>query len=1407
MNNLAATYRLQFRKEFSFKDLKKIIPYLQKLGVSTIYASPVFKSTSGSSHGYDGVNPNQIDPEIGTEQDLLDVSGILKENQMSWLQDIVPNHMAFHSENPWLMDVLEKGMQSLYLPFFDIAWNSRLYHGKLMVPFLSADLDEILENDQVALKYQSSRLVIRYEEAVFPLNPQAYLLVLDTPEMLSNQSLAQIVSQIGALNQEQEAHTFTEMWHEILLQLQSILGNGAAMEQVSNRLEGINADRQLLRQVIDMQNYALCHWQKTEHQINFRRFFTVNGLICLNIQNEEVFGRYHVLIKSLIDKGVIQGLRIDHIDGLYNPSRYLQHLRQLAGDDTSIMVEKILKNGESLPKSWPVEGTTGYEFLAAVNNVLTNKASESTFTEYYQNLVGESKPVTQLLLEKKAHILYEHMGGELENLYQLFVELNLVEEEALHSVGKESLKSAIGEFLVHCPVYRYYGNVFPLDNTEMAAVSQILDEVKNAHPELEEAVGILADSLLNRPAEENDDYKNNAAEFYQRCMQFTGPVMAKGDEDTLMYTYNRFLGHNEVGDSVENFGISPHDFHNKMKTRRKDWPLSLNSTSTHDTKRGEDVRARLNVLTDFAPQWFEHVDAWREMNVGVIEKCGAPDANDEYLIYQTLAGAFPMPGEDEDDFQKRLEEYLQKAFREAKRNTSWTAPNEAYETGVTSFVQAILDKESAFWKSFSAFHTEISEYGVINSLSQLLLKFACPGVPDVYQGCDLWDFSMVDPDNRRAVDFVKRQQWLAEFDAYEDPQRLLEKLWQNRNTGQIKLWLTQQLFHLRKNEAAIFSEGDYVPLQTDGIFKDHILAFARIYKQKVLIVAVPLHISDICRKQGTDIFNIDWKDTEIILPHGLNTGWQNLVTGQEITFESLFPSVLFSDFPVAVLKGTRVTNVRSAGILTHITSLASPFGIGDMGPEAYAFADFLAKSHQRIWQLLPLNPTEVSQGNSPYSALSSRAGNPLLISPEILAADGLLDAVNLTDYYLPQNGKTDYTKAGEVKMEILRQAYASYVNQPEVFSTEAFDEFCADNQEWLQDFALYMLLKGKHPDQPWAEWEEPYKLHDDAVLKELADQEPDEIRFIKWMQYIFVRQWKALRAYCNERDIRILGDMPFYVSYNSSDVWANKDFFQIDESGKITGVAGVPPDAFAKEGQLWGMPVFNWPALKAQGYQWWTERLRKNIELFDLVRLDHFRAFADYWVVPGGDTTAINGVWEHGPGADFFDTMKEKLGSLPFVAEDLGKTSPAVFQLRDAFELPGMKVLQYGFDESMPESDHIPHNYTPNFIAYTGTHDNNTIRGWFRKDVDEETLERLQEFLGRSVNEEEVYEVMARLLYSSVAKTVVLPIQDVLNLDESNKMNIPGSNDGNWAWRLLPGQLTRETQNKLKLWTVLYNRD
>ena len=918
MINPISTYRFQFQKGFTFHDLEKIIPYIQRLGAGTIYASPIFEATPGSVHGYDSVNPHKINPEIGTEEQLVTLGRRLKENGIKWLQDIVPNHMAFDPTNPWLKDVLEKGQKSLYASFFDVPWTGRIYHGKVMIPFLGKSLEEVINSGELKLDFDEPRFVLKYYDSAWPVRLRSYVSILHAGEGEPVQAIQQLIDQVKGIQQAEEPTAYTEPLHEFQLQLAALVKNEKTKGYIESCLQQVNNNKELLQKIADEQVYQLCEWQKTDYEINFRRFFTVNGLICLNMQKPEVFQYYHRYIKHLIDEGVFQGLRVDHVDGLYDPTGYLQQLRELAGEETYIVVEKILEPGEDMLAYWPIQGNTGYDFLSMVNNVFTQKNGEEQFTNFYKKLVNDDRPVHEQVHNKKSYILHEHMAGELDNLHQLFTEMSLAEKDVFDKVQPELLKEAIAEFLIKCPVYRYYGNRLPLQEKETQDVLNILISVRNSKSELAPAIKLLEEAILVKPKEEDADYNARALRFYQRCMQFTGPLMAKGVEDTLMYTYNNFIGHNEVGDSPEAFGTTPEEFHQQMIDRQQKWPLSVNGTSTHDTKRGEDVRARLNVITDIPDEWFSAVKEWRKMNVnlkrnvtsprpspGEREELEAPDANDEYLIYQTLIGTYPMPGEDEDNFETRIQEYLQKAFREAKTHSNWTKPNEEYEGAAKNFAVGLLDRNKPFWHVFEKLYKKVADFGIINSLAQVLLKYTCPGVPDVYQGTELWDFSLVDPDNRRPINYEERQRLMEELEARpnEEYENVIKHLWENRYSAKIKLWLILKLANERKQNAEFFNKAYYIPLIIEGELKENILAFARRYEQTWYVIAAPLHLATVCNQQQKELLLIDWNNTRIILPEDAPADYKHLFSSIKGNYSrEIVVKEIFKNLPLAVLK-------------------------------------------------------------------------------------------------------------------------------------------------------------------------------------------------------------------------------------------------------------------------------------------------------------------------------------------------------------------------------------------------------------------------------------------------------------------------------------------------------------------------
>ncbi|TDO24787.1 malto-oligosyltrehalose synthase [Pedobacter duraquae] len=1349
MHKPTSTYRVQFHKDFTFKDFKEIIPYLSDLGIQTIYASPIFEASPGSMHGYDTVNPHRINPEIGTEQELKTIAVLLKDRGMGWIQDIVPNHMAYHQNNSWLMDVLEKGPASNYVKYFDINWADKNFE-PVMAPFLGDGVDEVINREELRVIDQDGAFKLDYRGTLWPLNVESR-------------------NEIGR----------------------------------SKGLEAVNQDKHFLKELVSKQFYRLCSWQETDYKINYRRFFTVNSLICLNMQHEEVFAHYHAYIFDLLGQGIFQGLRIDHIDGLYDPGVYLQRLRDAVGEDTYIVVEKILEDGEVLPANWPIQGTTGYEFLATVNNLFTNGDAEADFSAFYQKISPDKQDIAGQIYEKKRAFLENHMGGELRNLCTLFYELKLDDVGSSENPEPEDLKKVLGEFLVHCPIYRFYGMHFPLKGGQKKELEGIFDLLEHLDNLDNLSIRVLHELLLKKDVTDEQAFQDKITKFFKRCMQFSGPLMAKGVEDTLMYTYNRFIGNNEVGDSPDGFGITGAEFHDRMLDRQKNWPLSLNASATHDTKRGEDVRARLNVLTDCSKRWIKLIKSGKKQNKKFKIK-GQPDANDEYLIYQTLSGSLPMPGEEEPDYQLRISAYLEKALREAKRKTTWAEPAENYEKAAQQFAASLLSTTEPFHHKFTDFQRELSDYGIINSLAQLVLKFTCPGVPDVYQGTELWDLSLVDPDNRRPVDYTLRNTWLK---ALRADGVSLRELWEERYNGKIKLWLQSQLLKLRKEQE--FTQASYLPLKVRGKYKDHILAFARIYQREWTVVIVPLQLAAISKVKQHGLQDLDWKNTRVILPDDAPEAWTSCLCKQNgKQHKGLLISEVFVDLPIAILNLKHPGGNRSAGILMHLTALPSAFGIGDMGPEALSFIDFLAASHQKYWQLLPLNPITAEQSFSPYSSVSSMAGNEMLISPELLLDDELLSAEDLAPFKNSVIADIDYAAAYRSKTQLLKIAYRNFIDQgANAPLLPAYRHFIEDEADWLDDFALFTVLKKSNPDGDWITWPEPVRKRDLEALLKLQQNQADEIAEVKWIQFVFFKQWKHLKEYGSINGVALFGDLPFYVSYDSADVWAKPKLFKLDESGNKLGLAGVPPDYFNASGQLWGMPVYNWKEMQQTGYNWWIKRLRKNFELYDLLRLDHFRAFSAFWEVPEGSENAVNGVWVQGPASDFFKTMLAEFGTLPFVAEDLGEIDAPVYALRDEFKMPGMKILQFAFGSDMPYSIHIPHQYeTENCVVYTGTHDNNTLLGWYTTEANEKDKKNISAYLGHKVKADTVNDELIRMAYASNARIVIIPLQDILRLDGRARINVPSSTDKNWIWRMQQDALKKSHQQWLGKLAKRYGR-
>ena len=505
---------------------------------------------------------------------------------------------------------------------------------------------------------------------------------------------------------------------------------------------------------------------------------------------------------------------------------------------------------------------------------------------------------------------------------------------------------------------------------------------------------------------------------------------------------------------------------------------------------------------------------------------------------------------------------------------------------------------------------------------------------------------------------------------------------------------------------------------------------------------------------------------------------------------------------MAKIEGSNMKR-RGSGILLHITSLSSNYGIGDLGSSAYRFVDFLSESNQSFWQILPLNPTNPTFGNSPYSSPSAFAGNPLLISPDSLVVDGLLSSSDIEDSHLFSNERVNYKAVANYKEMLFQKAFNSFKKKG---SSDEFEEFCVKNSYWLEDYALFTVLKAHYNGVVWSEWPRGIANRDQRKLQELKNNLRDRVGFEKFIQYIFYKQWFALKSYSNSKRINIIGDVPIYVNHDSADAWSNPEIFKLDKKKWPKLVAGVPPDYFSKTGQRWGNPVYRWNIIRKNDYQWWIKRMDHNLKLFDMMRLDHFRGFVGYWEIPAEEKTAVNGKWRKAPAKDFFTTLVKRFKHLPIIAEDLGVITPDVLKIMKDFGFPGMKLLLFAFGDDFSKSSHLPHNHTQNSVVYTGTHDNNTVQGWWRSEGSPESRKRFFKYIGKEVSEESIHWEFIRLAMMSVAKICIIPIQDVLGLNEEAKMNRPAKTEGNWQWRLKPDQVTPSLMGKLKEITETYGR-
>ncbi len=971
----ASTYRLQLHRQFGFEAAAEVVPYLRALGVSDLYLSPVLAAAPGSTHGYDVTDHARLSSELGGEVGFERLSEVCARHGMGVLIDFVPNHMGIGPANAWWMDVLENGPASVHAPAFDVAWTplkAELSH-KVLVPILGDQFGRVLERGELLLELEEGALAVRYREHVFPISPRTVPFVL-------RHRLESLRAEIGPSDPHyQEIESICASLEKLAPRTdtspQAVADRAREKEVAKRRLallcdasprirgfldenvRAFNGRRDdprsfdLLAKLLDAQPYRLAFWRVAGEEINYRRFFDVNALAAIRMEDPAVFSQAHRLVLALLRDGRATGLRIDHPDGLYEPQAYFRRLqasylvercRRIAraqGHDLDpaleallldrilgevsagrlppkplyVVVEKVLVGPEPMPEGWDVDGTTGYELLAAVNGLFVDRSAERAFDGIRVRLTGKREDFKNVVAEKKRLVMSSSMASEMNVLAH---RLNRISEmnRRTRDFTLNELSRALVEYVALFPVYRtYITRRGVVDDRDRDYVDQTIARARRRSAIVDPSLyQFLRDVILQHyPEGLGDDERREWLEFTLKLQQVTGPVMAKAVEDTAFYTYVQCVSLNEVGSDPRRFGMAPEEVHALFAERKERFPGSLSATSTHDTKRSEDVRVRISALSEIPAEWRATVLRWIRMNaahVRRVEGRPAPDRSVEHLLYQTIVGAWPdsdiaRDPDALDAFIGRIESYAEKALREAKVHTSWTSPDEGYEDGVRRFVREILSP-GPFLDEAAALAGRLARAGRISSLAQVALKCISPGVPDVYQGCELWDLSLVDPDNRRPVDFGVRRRALEEIDGElrrggEARAALARRLSTPEGLvdGRAKLLLLRIALHLRREERDLFRAGDYRPLAADGPLGGRVFAFTRAVPGRALVLAVPRLVLQPLEAGGG---RIRWEGS-LPLPPGLPRRWRDAVTGAVHEGTELSLAVLFENFPVALL--------------------------------------------------------------------------------------------------------------------------------------------------------------------------------------------------------------------------------------------------------------------------------------------------------------------------------------------------------------------------------------------------------------------------------------------------------------------------------------------------------------------------
>jgi (1->4)-alpha-D-glucan 1-alpha-D-glucosylmutase len=907
-----ATYRLQLTAGFDFEKAAEIVPYLKALGITHLYASPFMKARSGSSHGYDVVDHTRLNPELGGEAGFARLSEALHQHDFGLILDFVPNHVGVHyADNPWWLDMLEWGPASPHASAFDIDWEQLPYRkrGGVLLPILGSSYGEALERGEIELRYDADEgsFSCWYFEHRLPIAPERYGEVLrmvvkqaGAEQSEASKRVLALASQYRGLRHpnRQEAPHFKAGLKAIVGAADIISRGLAAYRAGADR----HAETLALHHLLERQHYKLGHWRLASSDINYRRFFDVNSLAGLRVEEAVTFDAAHRLVKRLIAEGKLQGLRLDHIDGLRDPAQYFQRLRRLIREAQGggqkpfyIVVEKILGEGEKLREFAGVHGTTGYEWMNAITHLLIDQQGLDALDEVWRQVSNQPPKLDPVVKAAKRRVLETLLTSEFTVLTRLLARI-ASGHYSTRDFSADSLRQALELYVLHFPVYRTYLTAAGPTAHDRALIEITVAQARAEWYAADEGIfDFLRDALtmdLLKPGRPPHSAPR-VRRFALKLQQFTGPLMAKSLEDTAFYRFHRLLALNEVGGDPAAGALSVPDFHDMMQTRAREWPHGMTATATHDTKRGEDARARLMALSEISGEWTSAVARWKVLNAPHLAVDGAmraPSASAEYMLYQALLGAWPPDGPDA-SFTERIQAYALKAAREGKEQTSWLNPHERYEAGVQKFAERILDPSLSgeFLESIAAMARRVALLGALNSLSQLTLKVTLPGVPDFYQGTEFWDLSLVDPDNRRPVDFAARAAALS-APGTEDWAALTQS-WTN---GHLKLAWTAQLLKLRAELAHVFTQGDYMPLEVSGPHRDHIVAYARRRGSDAAIIVVARHFAAF--SDGGRIWpRGDVFEATVGLP-----GYA--ISGMEIDAAGLPLSAVFRHLPAAALK-------------------------------------------------------------------------------------------------------------------------------------------------------------------------------------------------------------------------------------------------------------------------------------------------------------------------------------------------------------------------------------------------------------------------------------------------------------------------------------------------------------------------